>query len=202
MLRKTGLRRVARAAERQRPKLAGRGTASRQPGVHRRHHGMALGAGVLRQESGVRGRTELGRLLRPDPRLPHRGDVFRAVASSDGGERSFRDCKGNPGAFIRYRPTGANAADSRKARDFILERNSCSRETEKTDLSSVSPTSAAKTASECGSAPTAAATIGPPTWIAGSGPSSPGSEQVHSGLLRPQRGLDSGFHETCIDRGG
>ena len=65
----------------------------------------------------------------------HRGDVFRAVASSDGGERYFRDCKGNPGAFIRYRPTGANAADSRKARDFILERNSCSRETEKTDLS-------------------------------------------------------------------
>ncbi len=56
----------------------------------------------------------------------HRGDVFRAVASSDGGERLFRDCKGHPGAFIRYRPASANGgADSKKARDFWIQHNSC-----------------------------------------------------------------------------
>ena len=56
----------------------------------------------------------------------HRGDVFRAVASSDGGERLFQDCKGHPGAFIRYRPGSAGGgADSKKARDFWIEHNNC-----------------------------------------------------------------------------
>jgi poly(3-hydroxybutyrate) depolymerase len=56
----------------------------------------------------------------------HRGDVFRAVASSDGGERLFSNCKGHPGAFIRYRPASANGgADSKRARDFWIKHNSC-----------------------------------------------------------------------------
>ena len=54
-----------------------------------------------------------------------RGDVFRAVATSDGGERYFRDCKGNPGVFVRWRPAGANAADNRRALDFWVKHNGC-----------------------------------------------------------------------------
>lgn len=65
----------------------------------------------------------------------HRGDVFRAVASSDGGERLFSDCRGYPGAFIRYRPASSNGgADSKRARDFWIKRNECQPgPTEKTD---------------------------------------------------------------------
>jgi polyhydroxybutyrate depolymerase len=56
----------------------------------------------------------------------HRGDVFRAAASSDGGERLFSNCKGHPGAFIRYRTGSVNGgADSKRARDFWIKHNSC-----------------------------------------------------------------------------
>jgi poly(3-hydroxybutyrate) depolymerase len=55
----------------------------------------------------------------------HRGDVFRAVASSDGGERLFADCKGHPGAFVRYRPSGLNAPDSLRVLAFWKKHNEC-----------------------------------------------------------------------------
>jgi len=55
----------------------------------------------------------------------HRGDVFRAVASSDGGERLFDACRGHASAFIRYRPAGLSAGDSRRARDFWIQHNGC-----------------------------------------------------------------------------
>ncbi len=56
----------------------------------------------------------------------HRGDVFRAVASSDGGERLFSNCKGHPGAFVRFRPGSAGGgADSLRVIDFWRKHNSC-----------------------------------------------------------------------------
>ncbi len=124
---RAGVRRVAvPPRQHHRAQLAGRGPAARQPGLHRRDRGLAAHQPVRRQPAPVRRRSELGRVL-----LARRSPATGATCSGrspppTAASACSSDCKGHPGAFIRYRPGSADGgAMSKQARDFWIKHNSC-----------------------------------------------------------------------------